>query len=128
MLKYGPWRQSLRKICLAELQAKDRSGKLHKKRGIRLSPDQLGAFEFLNEETKPVMLIKALAGTGKSTIATRIVEACYETDAARDQTRGCGDLGAQSAAAGRTRAGRALHLPGRLVHGRFVHQSAMVGA
>ena len=31
------------------------------------------------------MLIKALAGTGKSTIATIIVEACYETDAARDE-------------------------------------------
>ena len=45
-----------------------------RKRGVRLSPDQLRAFDFLNEEKKPVMLIKALAGTGKSTIATIIVE------------------------------------------------------
>ena len=56
-----------------------------KKRGIRLSPDQLRAFDFLNEEKKPVMMSKAMAGTGKSTIATLIVEACYETDAARDK-------------------------------------------
>ena len=56
-----------------------------KNRGIRLSPDQLGAFDFLNEQKMPVMLIKALSGTGKSTIATMIVEACYETDAARDE-------------------------------------------
>ena len=54
-----------------------------RKRGIELSPDQLHALDFLNEEEKPVMLIKALAGTGKSTIATIIAEVCYE--ATRDE-------------------------------------------
>ena len=56
-----------------------------RKRRIRLSADQLRAFDFLNEQKKPVMLIKALAGTGKSKLAAMIVEACYETDAARDE-------------------------------------------
>ena len=56
-----------------------------KNRRITLSPDQLGAFDFLNEQQMPVMLIKAMAGTGKSTLATIIVEACYETEAARQQ-------------------------------------------
>ena len=64
-----------------------------RKRGITLSPDQLRAFEFLNEEKKPVMLIKALAGTGKSTIATHITEVCYETDAARDKNEAVVILG-----------------------------------
>ena len=99
-----------------------------RKRRITLSADQQLAFDFLNEQKEPVMLIKALAGTGKSTIATLIVEACYETGAARDEKEAVVILGAESAAAGRTRAGRALHLPGRLVHGRFVHQKVMVGA
>ena len=39
------------------------------------------------------MLIKALSGTGKSTIATMIVEACYETDAARDENEAVVILG-----------------------------------
>ena len=67
-----------------------------RKRGIRLLADQQRAFKFLNEEKKTVMMIKALAGTGKSTIATLIVEACYETDAARDENEAvviCGPVG-----------------------------------
>ena len=64
-----------------------------RKRGIKLSPDQLRAVDFLNEEKKPVMLIKALAGTGKSTIATLITEVCYETDAARDENEAVVILG-----------------------------------
>ena len=39
------------------------------------------------------MLIKALAGTGKSTIATISVEACYETGAARDENEAVVILG-----------------------------------
>ena len=64
-----------------------------KKRGIVLSPDQLQAFDFLNKEEKPVMLIKALAGTGKSTIATIIVEALYENKAPRDKNEAVVILG-----------------------------------
>ena len=64
-----------------------------KKRRIVLSPDQQQAFEFLNKEEKPVMLIKALAGTGKSTIATIIVEALYENEAARDKNEAVVILG-----------------------------------
>ena len=64
-----------------------------RKRGITLSLDQLRAVEILNEEKKPVMLIKALAGTGKSTIATIIAEVCYETDAARDKNEAVVILG-----------------------------------
>ena len=40
-----------------------------------------------------MMLIKALAGTGKSTIATIIAEVCYETDAARDENEAVVILG-----------------------------------
>ena len=64
-----------------------------RKRGITLSLNQLRAFEFLNEEKKPVMLIKALDGTGKSTIATIIAEVCYETDTARDENEAVVILG-----------------------------------
>ena len=64
-----------------------------RKRKLKLSADQQRVFDFLNEQTEPVMLIKALAGTGKSTIATLIVEACYETDAARDETEAVVILG-----------------------------------
>ena len=39
------------------------------------------------------MLIKAVSGTGKSTIATMIVEACCETDAARDENEAVVILG-----------------------------------
>ena len=64
-----------------------------RKRGITLSADQQLAFDFLNEQKEPVMLIKALAGTGKSTIATIIAEVCYETDAARDKNEAVVILG-----------------------------------
>ena len=64
-----------------------------RKREITLSADHQRAFDFLNEQTEPVMLIKALAGTGKSTIATIIAEVCYETDAARDENEALVILG-----------------------------------
>ena len=44
-------------------------------RGIKISPDQVDALAFTNTAQSPVLVIHALAGTGKSTVAGLIMEA-----------------------------------------------------
>ena len=44
------------------------------RRGITLSQDQEKVLSFLNAEDSPVLLVNALAGSGKSTIASLVVE------------------------------------------------------
>ena len=46
-----------------------------RKRGFEISPDQVGALSFTNTAQSPVLVIHALAGTGKSTVAGLIMEA-----------------------------------------------------
>lgn len=48
MLKYGPWRQKLRKICQAELQAQKSSGESHKKHRVSSSGCQARADALLH--------------------------------------------------------------------------------